>query len=150
MRRKKKGLKAPPGWKRSLREWVNSYSIYRALSQYGTSYWQALIVLGGMILLLSWIFLFTGFQLSKEYSASTNRVIEYDFTLDSTRWASLGDCISAYGKSVLFTLSIITFQRERFYEPANDPARFWLFIAVFVLTSQVAMVLLAVRRRFKR
>ncbi|PYP87834.1 MAG: hypothetical protein DMF61_09325 [Blastocatellia bacterium AA13] len=76
----KKGLKVPPGWKRSLREWMNSDSVYRVLNQYGTSYWQALLVLGGMILLFSWVFLFSGFQPNKEYSTSSNRVIEYVFT----------------------------------------------------------------------
>jgi uncharacterized protein YjbI with pentapeptide repeats len=150
MRRKRKGLKVKRGWKRTMREWMNTYSVYRILNNYGTSYWRGLALLVGLILIVSWVFQFTGFQLAKEYSGNVGRVIEYDFTFDSSRWASLTQCLSDYWKSILFTLSIITFQRERFYEPAGDLSRFWLFIAVFVLTAQLAMVLLAIRRRFKR
>jgi uncharacterized protein YjbI with pentapeptide repeats len=150
MRRKKKGLKSPHGWKRKLRETLNSYSVYRALNNYGTSYWQALIVLVGMILFISWIFLFTGLQPARDYSGSSNRILDYDFALNPSRWVSLGQFISDYFKSVSFTLSTITFQRERTYEPAGDLSRLWLSIASVALASQIALILLAIRRRFKR
>lgn len=53
-------------------------------------------------------------------------------------------------ESVSYSLSIITFQKERFYEPLGWEARFLLYLAVLVLTVQSALVLLAVRRQFKR
>ncbi|HEV8366905.1 MAG TPA: hypothetical protein VGQ39_03050 [Pyrinomonadaceae bacterium] len=57
---------------------------------------------------------------------------------------------SDLGESVLFTLSIITFQKERFYEPVGWQAKLCLYSAVLFLTAQAALVLLALRRRFKR
>jgi len=150
MRRKRKGLRAKRGWKRVIREWLNSYSVYRILNNYGTSYWQGVLVLVGMILIFSLAFLFSGFEPTKEYLEDSYRVINYDLTLDSSRWTPLTQSLSDYWKAILFTLSIMTFQRERFFEPVGDLSRLWLFISVFGLTTQLAMVVLAVRRRFKR
>src|ERR1051325_7239791 len=45
MRRKKRGAHIQNKGLRKLREWTNSYGFYRALSNYGTSYVQAFLVL---------------------------------------------------------------------------------------------------------
>jgi uncharacterized protein YjbI with pentapeptide repeats len=151
MLRKRKGAKIKSRWWRKMREWANTHALYKMLSNYGTSYWQAFMVLLLMLFIFSGIFLCTGFQLSKGSTGSTAGVIEYNLWPDSEHHVvPFSQWISDYCKAILFSLSIITFQRERFYEPAGDLSRFWLFIAVFVLTSQTALVLLAIRRRFKR
>jgi len=138
MRRKKKG-------------WLNVYSLYRILSNYGTSYWQGFIVLVLMLLFFSEIFLLTGFKPSKETLGIEQRLIEYNIWPDSkNQLVSVRQWLTDYGKAILFTLSIVTFQRERFYQPVGVWSQFWLFISVFVLTSQAALVLLAIRRQFRR
>ena len=138
MQRKKKG-------------WLNVYSFYRILSNYGTSYWHGFTVLVLMLLFFSGIFLLTGFQPGKETSGIEQRLIEYNLWPDSKHESvSLRQWLPDYGKAILFTLSIITFQRERFYQPVGAWSQFCLFIAVFVLTSQAALVLLAIRRQFRR
>jgi len=78
-------------------------------------------------------------------------MIEYNLVPDAQHHpVGFGQWIDDYARAILFSLSIITFQRERFYEPVGDWSRFWLFLSVLLLTTQAAMVLLAIRRRFKR
>lgn len=127
MRRKKRGPGVKWPWLRWLREQLNTYNFYRILSNYGTSYVQALIVLGIFIMFFSAIFFSVGFRPVSEGVPELN-----------------------FGRAILLTLSVVTFQRERFYEPIDDWGRFWLYFSVFVLTAQVALLLLAIRRRFKR
>lgn len=147
MRRKKKGEKIKPSWIRRIREQINAYNLYRISSNYGTSYWQGFIVLLIMILLISLFFLFSGFQASKD-STNNQQVINYKFQPD---YEHVGQWLSDYGKALTLSTSIITFQKDRFYEPLDGWwSRLWLQIAVIVLTAQVALVLLAIRRRFKR
>ncbi|HZM87946.1 MAG TPA: pentapeptide repeat-containing protein [Blastocatellia bacterium] len=149
--RKKKGAGLKPGWRRRVKERINPYGIYWLFSNYGSSYWQAFIVLLAMLLTFSLIFLYSGFQPSKESAGSPAMMIEYNLVPDAQHHpVGFGQWIDDYARAILFSLSIITFQRERFYEPVGDWSRFWLFLSVLLLTTQAAMVLLAIRRRFKR
>jgi uncharacterized protein YjbI with pentapeptide repeats len=151
MRRKKQGAYIKSPWLRWLRERLNSYWLYRLLSNYGTSYWQALTVLLALLLIFSAAFLYTGFQPNKENISATGRAIEYNVFTDSTHHnVSLGQWLSDYGEAVLFSLSIITFQRERFYEPVGWVSQLFLYLAVLTITTQGALVVLSVRRRFRR
>jgi uncharacterized protein YjbI with pentapeptide repeats len=130
-----------------LKEWFNSYGLYRLLSTYGTSYWQALLVLAFFILISSVSFMYAGFETENPPS----RVIEYNIITDTAHVpVSAKEWMTDYKEAVSYSLSIITFQRERFYRPTALESRLCLYIAVVVLTAQLAMVLLAVRRRFKR
>jgi uncharacterized protein YjbI with pentapeptide repeats len=136
---------------RLFKEWINSYNLYRILSNYGTSYWQALLVLAGLILIFSAAFLFAGFQPSKDNPDASSHLVDYNLFRDSNhKAASIGEIGRDYREGVLFTLSIITFQKERFYEPVGWQSRLCLYLAVLFLTAQAALVLLALRRRFKR
>ncbi|MFC1537494.1 hypothetical protein ACFL4P_01560, partial [Gemmatimonadota bacterium] len=145
VRRKHVGAKASPRW-RKIRTWLNAYSLYRILSNYGTSYWHALAVLAVMLAGFSFAFLFSGFR---PLSAQGNplEVINYSFKFDlSYAWQAIYD----YGRSVLFSLSILTFQRSRFFVPAGACSQLWLFLATICFYSQVTLLLLAIRRRFKQ
>jgi len=138
-----------------IKKWVNSYQLYGFLSNYGTSYWRAFGVLMLFVLVFSWFFLYSGIQTSETRSSGTNEVqvdtIEYDvFQNEDHSFVSLGQWFSDYLLAIQLTMSIITFQRERFYEPIGALGRFLLFAAVIVLASQAALVLLVIRRRFKR
>ena len=155
MRRKKKGVESKSILSKRIREWFNAYNLYRLLSNYGTSYWQAFGVLIFFVLIFSWFFLYSGIQTSETRSSGTNGAqvdtIEYDvFQNEDHSFVSLSQWFPDYLLAIQLTMSIITFQRERFYEPIGALGRFLLFAAVIVLASQAALVLLAIRRRFKR
>lgn len=128
MRRKLKAARIRSRWLRQTREWVNAHGIYKLSSNYGTSYIQALIVLVLLLVVFSLSFLLTGFRPTNESQGARFGLLD----------------------AFLLSLSIITFQRERFYEPVGWQSRLCLYIAVVMLTAQIALLLLAIRRRFKR
>jgi hypothetical protein len=164
MRRKKKGKQAEgkaakAKWRGMktlwhcwgvIREWTNGYYLYWLASNYGTSYLQGLLVLGVLIALFSGIFLFTGLKPSKEHKDSLHD-INYELCLHTacqrTSWQQK-ICDSA--RTIVFALSLLTFQKDRLYESANAWTQFWICIAVPLLAGQTALVLFAIRRRFKR
>jgi uncharacterized protein YjbI with pentapeptide repeats len=151
MRRKKLGSNIKSSQWRKLRETLNAYGLYWLLSRYGTSYWQAFAVLLLLLLSFSTAFLYTGFQPSKENVGKNSRVIEYNCVPDDAHHAvSVRQWISDYKEAILFSLSIITFQRERFYEPIDWQSQFVLYLAVLAMTTQAALLFLSIRRRFRR
>ncbi len=151
MRRKKKGSDTKNKLGRGIKECVNSYTLYKVLSYYGTSYWQSFFVLLFFLGLFSAFFLYAGFEPSEKTTAGLSGIIEYNISSDTEhKPVSFGQWLGDYREAGLLTLSIITFQRERFYEPVGHYSRCWLFVSVIVLTGQAAMVLLAIRRRFRR
>jgi len=118
-------------------------TFYQWASNYGSSYGRALSVLGLMSLVFSAIFLFTGF---KEVDSDSSP-IEYNL---SYRPPPVGRVLEDSAKAFVFTSSIATFQRTRFYEPVGLSSQFWVTVATLLLTTQMALVILALRRRFKR
>jgi hypothetical protein len=162
MRRKKKGKKAEDKaakadsrgmkllwrWWGTIREWTNGYSIYKLLSNYGTSYLQGLLVLGVLLVLFSGIFLWSGLKPSKEHRDLLD--INYEPCLHTACQRVSWQKVCDSGKTLVFTLSLLTFQKDRLYEPANVWTQFWICIAVPLLAGQTALVLFAIRRRFKR
>ena len=134
-----------------LRKYLNGYSLYWLSSRYGTSYAQAIIVLLLLVSFYSFMFLFTGFKSSKENEEKPSRLIEYNLFPDSNHITpTVSGFIRDYNEAVSYTLSIVTFQKERFYEPLSLESRLTLYLAVITLTAQSALVLLAIRRKFKR
>jgi uncharacterized protein YjbI with pentapeptide repeats len=159
MRRKKKGKQAEDeaakakwlGMKLLWRCWgvINGYSIYKFLSNYGTSYLQGLLVLGMLLVLFSGIFLWSGLKPSKEHIGSL-RAINYEPCLHTACQRPWQQKVRDSAKAIVFTLSLLTFQKDRLYEPANACTQLWICIAVPLLAGQTALVLFAIRRRFKR
>jgi len=100
-----------------------------------------------MLLVFSAVFLFTGFKEAN----SESRPIEYNLFQDSNyRPAPVGRVFEDSVKALVFTSSIATFQRTRFYEPVGLCSQFWVTVTTLLLTTQMALVILALRRRFKR
>ncbi|SRR6266404_2229997 len=148
MRRKKKAAHIENLRVRRLREWVNSYGIYRVLSNYGTSWLQALGILVAFLCLFSLSFLYSGFRTTGE---EPQRTIEYNIFADlSHHHVNLKEWAQDYFSAMSLSASIVTFQKDRFYEPLPGISRLWLFVSVISFTGQVAMTLLALRRRFRR
>lgn len=151
MRRKKRGQRIKSRIWRKTREWVNAYSMYRLLSHYGTSYRRGVAVLAVLHSLFAGIFLYTGFQPTQKFLQEPVAVIEYNLLpTESYVTASSAQWCSDYSESLLYTLSILTFQKDRFYEPLKGWSQLWTAIAVLLFTGQAALVLFAIRRRFKR
>ncbi|MCE5271312.1 hypothetical protein LLH00_08500, partial [bacterium] len=136
-RRKQKGEKVKSPFWRKLREWCNEYNLYRILNNYGTSYWQAFWVLLCMFLAFSGIFLMSGFEVVGE------KPVNYNWGWGLPSWVD-------FKEALRFTLSILPFQRSMRYEPYGLLTEIWKVAAVLVFSSQFALLLLAVRRRFKR
>jgi hypothetical protein len=132
---------------RHFRRLVNPLNIYNILSCYGSSYLQAFWVLVCLVVLFSIGFLFTG--LSSASQSSVNKNIRYVLT-------PTGGIPPAYvlfkdlGISFAHTLGVLTFQRERSYMPSSTLSYVWQSFASIALTGQTALLLLAIRRRFKR
>lgn len=144
-------LNFPFHWFHEIRKKLNGYTLYLISSRYGTSYPQAISVLLMLLILFPVFFLFAGFKSGKESTVEQPRIIEYNLFSDSTHQpAEIGQVITDYSEALSYTLSIVTFQRERFYEPFGREARILLYISVLVITAQSAFVLLAIRRQFKR
>ena len=118
----------------------NIYSAYRLLSNYGTGIWQAFTVLL-VLAAFSALSLFAGFR-----AANSSEVIRYvpAFRLPPT--SVFGD----FWRAMLFTLSTATLQRDRPYEPVGDWSHFLGSVAILAIAGQAALVLLAIRRRFRR
>lgn len=151
VRRKTKGTDVKSDSWRKIREWTNVYGLYRLSSNYGASYVQAFMVLVMLILFISLMFLYAGFRVTEPGMSKPGPIVEYNLLSDSQHHpATVVQWITDYGSAVSLSLSIITFQKDRLYEPLEGWSRFGLYVAVVVLTAQGALVLLAIRRRFRR
>lgn len=148
MRRKQKGAGVSSAPLRKFRESFNAYGIYKASSNYGTSYGQAFLMLILLVFFFSLAFLYSGFRTTAD---TPPRTIEYNvFPGSNHRTVSAREWLNDYLSAMSLCASVVTFQKDRFYEPLEGPARGWLFAAVIALTGQAAMTLLALRRRFRR
>jgi uncharacterized protein YjbI with pentapeptide repeats len=141
-----------PKWRGRLCRYFTLVNFYKLSSYYGTSYGRAFFVLACLaVVFFPCMFLLSGFQLSKDSVGGTPKLIEYTFGPDSQHhFAALSAICRDFGHAILMTLSILTFQRERFYEPVGSWSRFIVAAAALILPAQAALALLAVRRRFRR
>ncbi|MCE5272103.1 pentapeptide repeat-containing protein [bacterium] len=136
MRRKRIWAEAKP-WCRWHRRWTNSYFLYKILSNYGTSYWHALVVLCIMLLSFGVFSLLSGFSVD-------GHLVDYHLGL---RWQlTWTDFWSALG----YALSALPFKHDAVYKASAPWLEIVKGVASLVLSGQLALTLLAVRRRFKR
>lgn len=153
MRRRKiaSGIKQP--WLRAIRERCNGFGVYRLSSIYGTSYTHAAWVLACIVLFLSLLFLWTGIAPapSDKSAQSALAPIQYQLLPDADHpHVALTQWWRDYTKSLLFTLSVATFQKDRSFQPAGPASELLAMLTVIVIGAQAALLLFAVRRRFKR
>jgi len=127
---------------------LNLYAWYKYLSYYGTSYKQALGWLAVMFLIFSGIFLFSGFQPASTSNANISEVVNYD--LLSPNPASLKRLVLDYWSALKFSFSILTLQRKPYFEAMGSWSQTLVGCAGIFFYSQVALLLLAIRRRFKQ
>jgi Pentapeptide repeats (9 copies) len=139
-------------YRNAFRKWIwrhfGPYRLYRVFSGYGASWGRAFCwLLVWILLVFPAAFMVAGFQQVDPIGSKPTRVIRYTLapSLANTRqW------IADYGKAVSFGLSAATFQRVRLYEPLGPWSYFLMIVGSVIFTSQTALLLLALRRRFKR
>jgi Pentapeptide repeats (9 copies) len=141
---------------RVVRGCVNSFNLYRWLCHYGTSFVQAFVVLVFLFLLTPNLFLISGLKPVPENKDPNVKTINYELCFypkhPEVSWGEwfyrLG---KDYGEAVSHTFSILPVGRSPGkYEPIDFYSKAMAVFAVLALSSQFALMLLAVRRKFKR
>ena len=143
-RRKKcsAGQRPPLRW---LLRYFNAYAAYGALSYYGTSYWQALLVLACMFIVFSTLLPFGGLTATNlPYST-----LRWEINQSATRWTA-SQFLREWLASATFVFSSATFQADKAYRPSTDFGRILASCSSLVLAGQAALLLLAIRRKFRR
>jgi hypothetical protein len=154
-----KRLYAKVGWARWLGENVSLTSSYRLLSSYGSSYGRAFGVLMGFILLFA--FLLPAFGLRMPLASKAQALCPYsdprypDSAMISWRCAlehpqRARQLIHTFNAGLWDALEVAAFQKSRTVEPANAGARRLEIVESIVVPGQLALLLLAIRRRFRR
>ncbi|WP_257385534.1 hypothetical protein [Tahibacter caeni] len=129
------------GWAKYL----NGYRLYRFLSKYGTSYHRAASVLIVSLLGFSALFLFNG------YKIKDGGEVNYEIAAcDRCKRVSVAEVASDYAGSLAMTLSIATLQKERYADPSGATGSILSTALLVVVSAQLALLLFAVRRRFRR
>ena len=149
MRRRKAGASAS-GILRQIRSRANGFGVYDWLSRYGTSYRHAAWVLGGFLVVAAVALMIGGFR-GIEHVSGSGLVVDYG--LGAKAFASVWSLegLRDFGNALVVAISMLTFQHSRYYEPTNAMVSRAVFqLAPMVLAGQGALLLLAVRRRFKR
>ena len=149
--------KFPPA--RKLGEWVSVLNVYRLSSNYGSSYTRALSVLGVMMLVFALLFPLFGLR-TAEPSPSVG--LQTSSTTFCPEAASISWCKAWVNKDrvsklwgtfkggVLATAEVASFQRRPTLEPATTWGKGMAILETIFVPAQVALFLLALRRRFKR
>jgi len=135
---------------RTLRNTFNAISIYRVLSCYGSSYWQAISVFIGFFILFSTALLFFGLNVTAEGKEMGLTPIEYSVDTSVLNEARAKQLLHDWLTASHHCLLVATFQRERLYSPSGIGGYLFQLLASLVLPGQAALMLLAIRRRFKR
>ncbi len=127
---------------------LGPYRLYDVFSGYGANWSKAFLwLLVWSLLVFPSLFMLTGFQQMEPVGGRAMRLIQYSLTPDlhkAPQW------FKDYCHAISFSLSTATFQRARLYEPAGPWSHFLMSAASVIFTSQAALLLLALRRRFKR
>ena len=138
-----------PGW---LARAATSHSWYRWLSAYGTSWTLAALWLVAQILLFSLLFLISGLEpAADDKQGKPKPKIKCDLVLptlpSSTTVTEFGrDYATALGT----TLSIVTLQKQRLYEPRGVAGQMLSALLAVLVAGQTALLIFAIRRRFRR
>lgn len=133
-----------------LRPYLNTFWLYRALSIYGTSYRRATLVLLGLLVLFTAIFMFNGLQDPK-----TGAVVDYDLALPSAPLSRqpllpFDEFSADSGRAFVTVLSIATLQKDKPMQPAGIGGAFWATLLQILAPAQATLLVFSLRRRFRR
>jgi hypothetical protein len=146
-------------WARKLGEWFSVLNLYRLLSKYGSSYTRALGVLGVMFLALVLLFPWLGLRMAESASAEpaatrASVICPDEAPISWCRAWNHDDRATelwrTFRSGVLTVAEVATFQRGRLIEPATTWGRGLAIVATILIPGQLALLFLALRRRFRR
>jgi len=146
-------------WARWLGENVSLTSLYCGLSKYGSSYTRALGVLIGFIVLFAVLLPAFGLRMPADSrvqaqcplavgGSSEAAVISWGCALRHPQLAR--QVIHTFDAGLWDALEVAVFQKNRTIEPATAGARRLENFETVVIPGQFALLLLAIRRRFRR
>ena len=147
------------GWARWLGKHVSITNFYRLLSDYGSSYRRGLAVLAGLLMAFALLLPGLGLRMSpdsKVQAACPGAVPGTpEASVISWRCAAhhpqpLRQLWGALKAGSLASLEIATYQRAPAMAPANGSARVAAAFETVMIPGQLAIFLLALRRRFRR
>lgn len=134
-----------PAFLGRLRFHLSAYGLYRVLSGYGADYQRAAVLLLVLLMLFSGAFMLNG------VSQRAGGGFEYDWVPSATHRpvsaaVLAGDCLRAVG----LTLSIVTLQKDRPMDPVGVSGSLLSSLLLLLAPAQAALLLFALRRRFRR
>jgi hypothetical protein len=97
----------------SALSWLNGYGLYGLLSRYGTSYWQAFLVLIALAAIFATGFMFTGLQATDPTVRSSEPAIEYDLGIQlpfGYERPSVAGVLRDWSKGLILCGAIVTLQ----------------------------------------
>lgn len=126
--------------------------LYKAISNYGESYYRPLCWILTILLLFPILFMFAGIQ-PINIESSDSKVNTINYRLDFSSIHSLlptEDKIKDYSTSFLYSMSTFSFIRDKKYTTINNWGNALFVIESILSPIMLAFLLLALRRRFKR
>jgi hypothetical protein len=144
---------------RSLMSRFSILNLYRILSNYGSSYLQAGSVFLGFLILFAISYPALGIRMSPNRDlgkASQQQMATPAKVNDEAQvffWSSAnttGDAIDIFGAGLWTAIDQFTFRKSPTVEPATKWARRLALGEMIVVPAQLALILLALRRRFRR
>lgn len=149
--RRRKGGAGTFGWRRWRAEWLSGFGVYSLLSRYGTSYRRAFGWLVGAVAVAAVAVLFAGFQPLHSLDGGPGPVVEYNLRpSDEYQPVSFSEMAFDLLDALGLAGSMLVLQHSRYYAPIDATSRVVQNVAVLPLAGQSALLLLAIRRRFKR
>ena len=128
-------------WARSLGEQISVVNFYRLLSNYGSSYTRALEVLAMLVFLFGVLFALPWAGLEAAASGTVASSVELNI------WIQVSE---NFLTGMLYSLEVASFQRYRLHIPTSYFGRVVSALETVVIPAQLALLLLALRRRFRR
>lgn len=136
-------------WARWLGQNISVLNLYRLLSSYGSSYFRAFGCLAGFALLF-FPCLFGLFGLRRtDLPLTTSPTISWQASLNE-EGRPYDELWQTYKTALLATLETATLQRNPYVIPATGAGRGVAVGVVLVMPGQLALLLFALRRRFRR
>jgi uncharacterized protein YjbI with pentapeptide repeats len=144
-------------WARNSAARLSFAYLYSVLSKYGSSYIRALVWLIAFLTFFAVLFPFLGLRMTEARNASQEEKItvgeKTEVTSMSFSWSNasqFSDAVKILGAGMWTALDTATFRKNATVEPVTKWGKRAALIEMVVMPSQLALFLLALRRRFRR
>lgn len=125
---------------------------YKAISNYGESYYRPLGWIAAILLIFPLLFMFAGIQpISFDPNNPMEDVIHYRLDFSSTQsFSPTTEKVGDYYTSFLYSMSVFSFIRDKKYTTIDNWGHTLFVLESILGPVTLAFFLLALRRRFKR